>query len=154
MLIATWVVRPFSICTRTNYSLLPLAMSGSASLDLSGALKLRDVTLRLNSVSVEWVTATLQTITSKSRDLQQISIYVPYYLTYVGDDIRQTVADRFLREWWDLDRLLAQFWEYRSIRPMVMRPMPDEEELEERDFLEGLLPETTGRGIVDLVVAH
>jgi len=145
----TALVRPFNICVRANYSLLPQGESGSASLDISGASKLRDVTFRINSSRVEWVTVALQTITPKSRDLRQISIYLPCYLTAVGTDVRKRFGDQVVGEWLDLDRLLVRFWESHSIRPIFARP--DGEEWEEGDCIGSLLPETTRRGIVDLV---
>jgi hypothetical protein len=48
-----------------------------ASIDLSKATKLKDVVFQPRSREVEWVTMALQTITSKHRDLRQISIHMP-----------------------------------------------------------------------------
>ena len=46
----------------------------------------------------------------------------------------------------DLDRLLVQFWDSRSIRPKVVT-----EKKGKRDWAGYLLPEITKRGIIDLV---
>jgi len=109
------------------------------------------VTFRLNSRRVEWITATLQTITPKSRDLRQIAIHVPHYLTDVGSYVIQTAGERIPGQWLDLDRLLVQFWESRSIRPMVVRTMPGDERWDGEDCIGSLLPEITRREIIDLI---
>ena len=97
----------------------------------------------------------LQTITSKHRDLRQISIHVPHDLTHPNVDM---VAGRFIteeicREWSCLDRLLVQFWESRSIRPRIVYPTPMEEKQRVcmRDSIGCLMQEITGREIIDLV---
>jgi len=96
----------------------------------------------------------LRTITPKHQDLQQISIYLPYYaiLTEAKPNARQIVGEVIYRQWLDLDHLLVQFWESRSIRPRVVCWISTREELALRNFIECLLPEITRRGIVDLLV--
>ena len=61
------------------------------------------------SRSVEWITATLRT-TSKPRDLREISIYLPYYVTTaaVDADVRKVIGEEDWEEWLDLDRLLVE----------------------------------------------
>ena len=52
----------------------------------------------------------------------------------------------------DVDRLLVQFWDSRSIRSKFMYlPMAGNEKVEIRDRAGRLLPELTKRGIIDLV---
>ena len=95
----------------------------------------------------------LQTITAEHRDLQQISIHLPSYLTFanIGADIRKMLGEVVSQLWFDLDHLLVQFWELRSIRPKVGRAGPVEEGQNIEYCLECLLPEITRRGIVDPV---
>ena len=57
--------------------------SGQTSIDLSKVTKLGEVVFGVEALSVDWVTMTLQTITSKHRNLQRISIHVPYDFTLV-----------------------------------------------------------------------
>ena len=120
-----------------------LVKSGPTSINLSKATRLKDMVFRVESRSIEWVTMTLQTITPEHRDLQQISICVPYYLTLfeVGANVRQTIGELICGHWLGLDHLLVQFWESRLIRPRVGCT----------DCIGSLLPEITRRGIMDLV---
>jgi hypothetical protein len=147
------VVRPVSICVRTdNLLFLPdefiLSESRSAPIDLSKATKLKDVVFRPGPLRVEWVVRALQTITPEHRNLQQITIHIPYYLTIVRDfaDIRQVIGIAQYGVWWDLDRLLVQLWESRSIRPKVICAMDPGV-----GGVELFLPEITKRKIIDFV---
>ena len=63
--------------------------------------------------------------------------------------IRQTVGEVIYREWLDLDRLLVQLWESRSTPPKITRAINEEQET--GDYIGCLLPETTKRGIIDVV---
>jgi len=108
------------------------------------------VVLRPGSQGAEWITIALQTITPQHRGLRQISIYVPFNLTFfnVGDDIRQSLGEGISRLWSDLDHLLVQFWELRSIRPKV--GCARLEKGQNTEYCVGcLLPEVTKRGIAD-----
>ena len=109
-------------------------------------MKLGDVVFRLQSLSVEWVATILRTITSENRDLRQISIYVHFdsTLTRAAADVRQTVGERIVGEWSDLDHLFVQLWESRSIPPKVVSGTPNEEQ-GTRDCILRLLPEITKR---------
>ena len=103
---------------RTTSLLLFLVGLGLGSFSLSRATNLRDVLLRPTSWGIEWITIALQTITPGHRNLQRISIHVPYYLTYVGVDanVTQAVREAAFRQWSDLDRLLIQLWEFNPPR--------------------------------------
>ena len=127
-----------------RYLLLPPAQSAPS--DLSKATKLKYVTFWLNSWSVEWINAALRTITPGHRDIQQTSIHIPYYLIIVGITLR-TIEEPIHGEWLGLDRLLVQLWESRSVRTRVIYT----EKRDMRDLVEHLLPETSGRGAIDLV---
>ena len=54
-------------------------------------------------------------------------------------------------QWLDVDRLLVQFWDLRSIRSKgVYLPMVENGKMEIKDRAGRLLPELTKRGIIDL----
>jgi len=124
-----------------------------ASLDLSKATKLRDATFWSGSPRADWITMALQTITPKHREFQQISIYVPYYLTCfdVGDSVRRIVGETDYRQWLDLDCLLVHLWESHSIRPRVVCATLGDREQSTKYCVGRLLPKITRRGIIHLV---
>jgi len=140
------MVRKFSTHPRTSNLLLFLAPPRSPPVDLSKAVKLGEAVFRLQSLSVEWAAVILRTITPKHQDLRQITIYVHFdsTLTSTDADVRQTVGERFVGEWSDLDRLLVQLWESRSIPLKVISRTPNEEQ-GTRDCVLCLLPEITKR---------
>ena len=108
------------------------------------------MTFQLNSWNVEWVITALQTTTPKHRYLRQITIEFSYYLTLVDvghGNNREAVGEASLRWWLDLDRLLVQLWESRSIHLTVVFT----EAGDMRDCIGHLLPEITKKGIIDLV---
>jgi len=103
---------------------------------------------------VECITMALQTITPKHRYLRRISIFVADYSIFVniGGDVGQIAGDQTLRQWLELDRLLARLWESHSIRPRIKYNVcPGQEKAVIDSVARCLLPETTGRGIIDLV---
>ena len=116
------LVRPPATCVCTYSSLLFPVESGPALMDLSKATKLRDVVFRFESWNVEWVTVALQTITPKHRDFREISISAACYQTTFNIDanVREMIGKTSCGHWSDLDHLLVQFWESRSIRPRLM----------------------------------
>ena len=127
---------------------------GHSSVDLSNATKLRGVVFRPGSPTVAWIIMALQTITPSHRDLQHISIQVPYDFTFIdaSADVLEIVGEAISRQWLDLDRLLVHLWESRSIRPKVIpvAKMWGGKLLDMRYCIECLLPEVTKGGIVDL----
>jgi len=137
------------ICVYTNSLILFLVVPKSALLDLSKATKLREAVFRHGSKNVEWITMALQTITSEHRDLRQISVYVPFHLT--GGDIRQHIGEVPFGWLSDLDGLLVQLWESRSIRPTVGCVRQGGQEQSVEYPIGCLFPEATKRGIIDLV---
>ena len=78
-------------------------VDGKGSLDLSTATKLKDVVFTSGG-PFRWINTAMETI--KSEDLEQVTI--------VSQHVH---VDH--REWGDLDRLLAQLWTSRSIRPTI-----------------------------------
>ena len=93
----------------------------------------------------------LQTVTSRHGDLRQIviSIYLPTY-NGPGADVRQVVGEAVYGEWLDLDCLLVQFWELRSIRPKVRYSVMSKDKEKAINCVSRLLPEMTKRGVIDL----
>jgi hypothetical protein len=144
------VVRPFEIYTCTHSLPLFVVDHSSVPIDLSKATKLKDVVFQPNSWRVEWIATTLQTITPKHRDLQQISIRVAPQSTIViagpGANGEPTIGEPIRGRCLGLDHLLVQLWVSHSIRPKVMYTGKDM-----RGYIGRLLPEIAERGIVDLV---
>lgn len=139
-------VRSFGICVLTGNSLLsPVRL---ATIDLSKATKLQDITFRLTSLSVEGITRAFQTTILKHQELRKISIYVPHSLTLFEFDAFKRSTN--YGQWLDLDRLLVQFLESRLTRPMVICATQEGGRRNMRDFAECLLPELTRRGTFDL----
>ena len=68
-------------------------------------------------------------------------------------NVRETVGEVGRGQWLDLDRLLVQFWESRSIRPTVIYTTPEggEQYMCVKDWVRCLLPGVTGREVVDFV---
>ena len=97
------------------------------------------------TLSVQWITAALQTVTPKHRDLQQILIHIPFDFAIDGAsmDIRQAVGETTYDQWLDLDRLLVRLWESHTIRPMIRHTGMSPTEAIDR--VRCLLPEMTKR---------
>jgi hypothetical protein len=114
--------------------------SKTPPLNLSKATKLEDLSLWCEGY-VRWVTMALQTV--QSENLQRIIIR-PSTTTGYG------IGEAAHREWWDLDRLLVQFWVSRPTRPKIMY-MAGKRENGFGDLARRLLPELTQRGALDLV---
>lgn len=149
----TSLVRPLNFRVRIDVSPPFLTGSKPTLIDLSKATRLKDVTFRVNFLHiVDWITTELQTLTPEHQDLRQISICVPYNMSFAGFGarVRRVISDATYGQWLDLDRLMIQFWELRSIRPMVTCTKPAGMQ-SMRDCIECLLPEVTRIGIMDLV---
>ena len=150
------LVRLFSFCVDTSSSLFVGGFQHTP-INLSEATRLKDIEFRSGELNTEWVTTTLRTITPKHRDLKQIFIHISYKFTLEGSgaSIKHTTGETTYREWLDLDRLLVQLWESRSIRPKVKYRCKSQSERKEAiDGVSCLLPEITKRGMVDLVEHH
>ncbi|KAF9645259.1 hypothetical protein BDM02DRAFT_3120480, partial [Thelephora ganbajun] len=127
----------------------PFVHAGPASIDLSKATKLKAATFRAVSLSVAWITIALQTISPRHRDLQQISIHACHDLALAAVDADTTQA--FGGQWSDLDHLLVQLWDSRSIRTKVMPATPTQERQGMGEHVRHWLPKATKRGIIDFV---
>jgi len=148
------VVRPFGIYVHAHNLLLYPGNFGPTSVDLSRATRLKDVTFRICSRGVEWVTTALRTIAHKHRDLRQISISAAYLSNLPDGDISvREVEQQTTGQWLELDRLLAQLWESHSIPPEIMYRGLSWDEKDARGLMRRLLPEATRGGTVNLVDA-
>ena len=124
----------------------------SASIDLSSATRLEEIDFRLGWLNIEWIIMALQTITPEHRDLRQITINVSDCSSPLrrDEDHKKRIGEAIRGQWLALDRLLVEFWESRSVRPSLVRKRTTILSRGIRDGCEYLLPELTGRGIVDL----
>ncbi|KAF9789357.1 hypothetical protein BJ322DRAFT_1105220 [Thelephora terrestris] len=127
-------------------------------IDLSKITKLKDVVFRCKSLSGGWILMALETITVKHRDLQQISIHVPFLwdLAALKDHASAQKRIHFFNpgaKWSFVDGLLASLWESRSVHLKIVYPRPEtlDEGREMQDLAGFLFPETTRRGIADFV---
>lgn len=101
----------------------------------------KTVALGWDKQSIRWVATTLQTV--KSRGLRQITIRSEII-------IENPSSDTALREWLDLDRFLSQLWTFHPI-PLKIVHESECPRCGLGDLAPVLLPELTGRGIVDFV---
>jgi len=145
------MVRRFRTCIRINNLLPFLDGSDSASIDLSRATRLTGVVFWYRSHDVDWITMTLQTITAEHRDFRRITIFLPCLLSVF--DV-SSFNDAVIRQWLDLDQLLLQIWETRSIRPRVFCPMLGDEWRNTETGVRCLLQEITDKGGLDLFECH
>ena len=97
-----------------------LDYSQEASIDLSKATKLKEVTFHLQYLSVACVTSTLKTITPEHRDLPEVLIQGralsnstdwPTNIAAVGENTRG--------QWLDLERIPTQLWESHAARTKI-----------------------------------
>ena len=80
---------------------------------------------------------------------QSPSLTVPFSSS--PPDVRHFVREDIHRQWVDLDHLPVRFWESRTIRPKIVYYTPKEWDGEAMRMSIGvLLPEMTGRGIIEL----
>ena len=108
-------------------------------LDLSHAIKLKDVGFHFDNLSVKWIVATLQT--AKSKYLRQITIFSSTSFDTVEGEVR--------REWQDLDHLLVRLWTSRLIIPKIKYiSAPEREDVDLGEVAPSLLPELVSRGVV------
>ena len=148
-------VSPFGICVHTDNLLWLPVQSWTTSIDLSKATRLKDAILGvgLPSGSVDWIIMALRTISPEHRDLRQISIYVQFGTNLDGTnvDVRRNFGEQVFEQWLELDRLLVQLLESHSIRPRILySTFPQMGKREMNKYIQYLLPETAGRGIIDL----
>ena len=108
-----------------------------------------------------WVTRALETISSKHRDLKHIFIHIPSSWSALTNEDRNDI-ERAIEEaepgmrsvgWSGLDRFLVQFSESYTIRVTAVYPPPEPKygTREMEDWARYLFPESTGKGIVNLV---
>jgi len=74
-------------------------------------------------------------------------------LVDAGANVKQAVGEQIYGQWLDLDGLLDQFLESRSIRLEVVCVVPKARD-DTGDYIGYLLPEMSKRGAIDLVEIH
>jgi len=116
------------------------------SIDFSKAIRLKEVVFRLQALGDIWSALPLKTLTSKHRDLRQISIYIPVNIpmtfTRMNDEIR--------RQWMQLDHILVRSCESNGTLIRAICYMEGGIE-GARKRVEALLPKVTKGGIFELV---
>lgn len=85
-------------------------------LELSKAVKLKDVSFRLYGPNIQWLVRTLKA--AKAESLQQIIIRA-------SAGFYDLIGERDRQEWQDLDWLLVELWASRSIRPEIVLVTPE-----------------------------
>ena len=122
-------------------------------LDLSNTPKLKEVTFRVKTLSVVWMTRVLRTIAPNHQNSHKISIRILERHRPIADPtgLKGTFEEPFYRQWMDLDRLLVKFWESRGIRPKVLYDVSENEKEATCKSIGCLFPEITERGIIELV---
>ena len=98
----TYTLRGTSIhiCIRTDSLTLFQVDSEQGSYPPT-ATKLRHLVFQPGSQSVGWITTTLRAMTPEHRDLQQLSLHIPYYLLSFGIGVGQLHGGVSCREWLD-----------------------------------------------------
>lgn len=136
---------------------LPSFVAGSGpTSDLSKASKLRDVVFWPMSSTITWIVTALETVAPRHRDLRQILIHIPFDLSFINayarDSVRRIIGKAAFKELLGLDGLLVRLWESRSVRPKVTLHTSMKEVKQSMKYCIGyLIPETTKRGIINLV---
>ncbi|KAF9786149.1 hypothetical protein BJ322DRAFT_771169 [Thelephora terrestris] len=121
--------------------------SSAASIDLSSATKLREVTFWFD-YEAGWITNALKTILPEHRDLQEILICVyPSRDSSADDpvDSKKVVGEEVYERWMDLDDLLVQLWESHAVRTKLL---VERKAGKVYRIVTGLLPEMMERGII------
>jgi len=114
---------------------------GQPLLDLSKATKLKYLIFLPLGLTLQPTIMALRTVESKI--LRQITIHS--HTATIRDPIEEAAQG-----WQDLDRLLVQFWTSCSVRlRLLYRRNKRGQDL--RDHAPSLLPESTRRGLVELV---
>ena len=105
---------------------------------------------RVDPNRVDWMDATFRTITPNHGHVQKITIYVLYRksLSDGNPDTRQAFGERIFGHWMELDKILAQLCESRSIRPEVLYFPSGGTEEAIIECMGRLLPEITRRGMI------
>jgi len=116
------LVRLFGAHLRTGNLFLISVGWRPDSIDLSKAMKLKELVFLVESRGADWITMALRTIVPEHRTFQRITIYLPYDLglTGSGANVRRIAGELVFGQWLELDRLLVQLWESRSIRPRII----------------------------------
>lgn len=99
---------------------------------------------------ITWITTALKTITSEHTALQWISIHFLFIQSEQLSDVGEFEGDEVYRQWMDLDSILVHLWELRACRTKAVLDGKSGGETT-YGYIEGVLPEMTKRGLIDLV---
>lgn len=127
--------------------------SAVGQIDLSRATKLKEVGFELNEPCAERVAATLDTITLKHEDFEQVSVYFPFLFLSDGTrpvDIRRAVGEEMHSQWVQLDRILVRLWESHSIRLKVICNVNEKGAKVALEGMKYLLREMAAKGKIEL----
>ena len=122
---------------------------GPVPIDLSRATKLRDTSFQILLLGVGWIAQALKTITHHHRDFRQISFIMSDVRSLSRVDIGQATSDPAFGQWSELDRLLIEFWDTRSIHLSVSYSTLGEKWRKMDQLVKGLLPEMAKRGLIN-----
>lgn len=126
------------IITRLNHTSEPVEV-GPVLIDFSKATKLTNVVLR-SELSIMWVVKALKTITTKHRDLREVTIHIDFC------NIPMFLKRKVYALWMDLDRLLVQLSVFGTVRVRVRCWSSSGADEEIHEYVEGLLSEATNGG--------
>jgi hypothetical protein len=118
------------------------------SVDFSKTTRLKEVVFRLGGTLDVQIDIALKTLTSKHRDLQRVSIHIPIRAPSIDDPV--AIRGAVDKQWMDLDRALIRLWETNAIPTQVIYTTEEGKE-EGREYIGGMLPEMTKRGILEAV---
>ena len=110
-------------------------------INLSHAIKLKEVVFWLERGNVVWIAESLATVTSRNKYLQRVSVH--FHDRFVSQNSKE-VRERFK----DLDIILVQLWKSRAI----CTKLTFYDTWGDQDGFAGiLLPEATKTGAIELV---
>jgi hypothetical protein len=101
--------------------------------------------------TVEWITLTLQTVTSKHRNLRRVYTSVLYDASLFNPNVRieKAIGELSYNQWLGLDRLLTQLQDSHSIHPTICYDGSVQRKEEMYKNMRYLLPETTEKWAAD-----
>ena len=126
----------------------------AGSIDLSKAIRLKEVAFWSRKPGDVWAAMALKTLTPEHADLRRVVIHIVIG-PFPGDervDTRKEIGEEIYEQWMDLDRVLVHLWESNAIRARVVYKTEGTGKVA-YEYIEGLLPEMTTRGLVEMV-AH
>ena len=120
----------------------------ASKIKLSELEKLQDITIKCGP-SLDWIAETLESI--KSSHLRKNLIHpTPFFFRYLYNLNTKHAVETVRDIWSRLDRVLMSFSKSHSIRPEFFSPRHVDEMALIKGILKSLMPESSGRGVIDL----